>query len=189
MKARRDRCVLGALYVVCVLSGCAEQGTRPTASLNVADSADQVMYGMWTNVSDEGLRRSQITADTAFVYQAAQKMDLRKLRITMFDEQGKQSAVLTAKQGMYTITTGSLDARGNVVVQSTDGRRLTTEHLIYDKSLMQLRSDTSFVYVSTTDRLTGKQFTSDLDFKNVTIQKPRGEQRGAGVLIPGQEKP
>jgi len=161
---------------------------RPTASLNVADSADQVMYGMWTNVSDDGLRRSQITADTAYVYQVAQRMDLRQLRVVMFDEQGKQSSVLTAKQGTYTISTGSLDARGNVVVQSTDGKRLRTEHLIYDRSLLQLRSDTSFVYESQTERMTGKSFQSDLEFKNVQINKPRGHQRGAGVVIPGQEK-
>jgi LPS export ABC transporter protein LptC len=125
-------------------------------------------------------------ADTAYLYQNAQRMDLRRLRVVFFDEQGRQTSVLTAKQGIYNLSNGSLDARGSVFVESTDGRKLTTEHLIYDKALFQLRSDTTFVYDAPTGRLTGKSFESDLEFKNVGVDRPKGRQRGSGVIIPGQ---
>ena len=170
------------------LVGCTDQGTRPSAAVAAADSADQVIYGMSTSVHDNGDRRSLVIADTAFVYQAAQKMDLRRLKVTFFDELGKQTSVLTAKIGIYSLTNGSLDARGSVFVESTDGRKLTTEHLIYDKGMLQLRSDTTFVFDSPTGRLTGTTFTSDLEFKNVDVVRPKGRQRGDGVIIPGQEK-
>ena len=137
-------------------------------------------------LSQEGVRKNYVKADTAYIYQAAQKMDLRRLTITFFDNTGRQSSVLTAKQGMYSITLGSLDARGNVVVTSTDGRRLSTPHLIYDRSALQLRSDTTFTYQSKTEDLTGKNFTSDLEFRNLHIHEPTGTQRGKGVLLPGQ---
>jgi LPS export ABC transporter protein LptC len=152
----------------------------------VADSADQRIIRMSTRIFDGGFQRSYVVAETAFVYQARQEMDLRQLRVTFFDEQGKQTSVLTARKGIYTQTNGSLDARGNVVVESTDGKRLRTEHLIYDKGAMLIRSDTSFVYTSPTENLTGDSFKSDLEFKNVTIDRPRGRQKGEGVALPGQ---
>lgn len=165
-------------------AGCDGQGTRPSSSLAVADSADQVMFRMSTRFTEEGLTRSYVAADTAYVYQTRQVMDLRRLRITFFDERGNQTSVLTARQGTYSPVNGSLDARGHVVVESTDGRRLTTEHLIYDRSGSQVRSDTAFVYTSPTEQLRGAAFQSDLDFRNVEVDKPRGRQRGAGVELP-----
>ncbi|MFN0179849.1 MAG: LPS export ABC transporter periplasmic protein LptC [Gemmatimonadales bacterium] len=168
------------------LLGCNDQGTRPSAGVVTADSADQVIYQMTTRGYENGDRKSHVTADTAFVFQGAQKMDLRHLRVVFFDEAGKQSSVLTARTGIYNLTNGSLDARGSVFVESADGRKLTTEHLIYDKSMLQLRSDTAFVYNSRTEQLRGTGFTSDLEFRNVKVDKPTGFQRGAGVTIPGQ---
>jgi LPS export ABC transporter protein LptC len=176
----------GAGVVLVALLGCNDQGTRPTTAVVTADSADQVIYQMTTRGYENGDRKSHVTADTAYVYQAAQKMDLRRLRVVFFDETGKQSSVLTARTGLYNLTNGSLDARGSVFVESADGRKLTTEHLIYDKSLLQLRSDTAFVYNSRTEQLRGVGFTSDLEFRNVTVDQPTGFQRGAGVAIPGQ---
>lgn len=165
-------------------AGCAEQGMRPSTSLAVADSADQVLYRMSTRVVDEGLQRSYVVAETAYVYQARQVMDLRQLRMTFFDDQGRQTSVLTARQGLYTMTNQSLDARGDVVVESTEGKKLETEHLIYDKGAMQVRSDTTFTYTSPAEILTGAGFTSDLEFRNVVIDRPRGRQRTGGVTLP-----
>lgn len=169
-----------------LVAACQRQGVRPTAARSPADSADQVMFKMDSYMSQDGVRKNYVVAETAYIYQAAQKMDLRRLKVTFFDNTGRQSSVLTARQGMYSITLGSLDARGDVVVVSTDGRRLTTPHLIYDRSAMQLRSDTIFTYVSKTEDLTGKNFTSDLEFRNVNVHQPTGKQRGKGVLLPGQ---
>lgn len=167
-----------------LLGGCAEQGMRPSGSLALADSADQVLYRMSTRVADEGLQRSHVVADTAYVYQARQVMDLRQLRMTFFDDQGRQTSVLTARQGLYTMTNQSLDARGNVVVESSDGKVLRTEHLVYDKSAMQIRSDTAFTYTSPSEVLLGDGFTSDLEFRNVVVDRPRGRQRTGGVALP-----
>lgn len=178
------RAILAALAVLLV--ACSEGGMRPSAAINVADSADQVMLRMSTRVFDGSLLRSHVMADTAYVYQTRQEMDLRRLRVVFFDDQGKQSSVLTADRGRYTITTGSLDARGHVVVESTDGKRLETPHLIYDKTAHRLTSDSAFTYTSSTEVLRGRSFTSDLDFRNVTVDQPTGRQRGQGLILPGQ---
>ena len=183
------RCLAGRLGSVALVLGigavsaCNPPAIKLTQTAPRADSADQVMIAMTTDMLDEGVRTGHVTADTAFVYQAAQRMDLRGLKVTFYED-GKQSSVLTANRGDYQMTTGSLDARGNVRVVTTDGRKLTTPHLVYDKGAGTLRSDTSFVYDSREEHLTGNRFNSDLDFRNVIIDQPKAIQRGAGMVIP-----
>ena len=171
------------LLVAAALSaGCATEGIRPNAAAAPADSADQVMLQMSTDLYNEGARQNYVVAETAYVYQSAQKMDLRRLRIIFFED-GKQSSVLTARRGLYTVTNGSLDATGNVKVVSTDGRTLTTQHLIYDKVALQISSDSAFTYESKTERMTGARFHSDLAFKYVVTDQPKGIQRSGGVIL------
>jgi LPS export ABC transporter protein LptC len=165
---------------------CVDSGVRPGVTLTVADSADQRIIGMSTRDYIDGIYRRQILADTAYVYQARGVMELHHLTAYFFDEQGNQTATLTAGFGVYSTTNGSLDARGNVDVISTDGRRLRTEHLIYDKAVMQLRGDTAFVYTSPTENLTGTSFVSDLEFRNVEVEHPKGFQKGEGVALPNR---
>jgi LPS export ABC transporter protein LptC len=178
--------MVGGIAVL-VAAACSNQGIKPMTATAVADSADQVILKMATNIASEGVRKSFVVAETAYVYQLTQKMDLRQLRATFFDAQGKQSSVLTAKTGLYTMNTGSLDARGNVVVETVDGRKLTTEHLIYDRNANQVRSDTAFVFDSKNEHIIGNEFVSDPDFKNVTVNQPKGHERGKGTLLPGQK--
>lgn len=168
------------------LSGCTDAGVRPTTVTQVADSADQVLFKMNTNITADGVRRSYVEAETAYVYQGRQTMDLRHVRMLFFDAQGNQKSTLTADRGVYGTYSNRLDARGHVVVTSTDGRKLVTEHLIYDKLSNQIKVDTAFVYDSPTEHTTGKGLDTDIDFKNVRVQQPKGFQRGKGMLLPGQ---
>lgn len=165
---------------------CAADTIRPNSAAAPADSADQIMLQMNTDLYNQGARQNYVEAETAYVYQAAQKMDLRRLRITFFED-GKVSSVLTARRGLYTVTNGSLDATGNVKVVSSDGRTLTTQHLIYDKVALQISSDSAYTYESPSERMTGSRFHSDLEFKYVVTDQPKGIQRRGGVLI--QDKP
>jgi len=178
--------VAGAIVATIVIAAaCKPTGIRPNASTPPIDSADQVMTKMVTNMVENGVRTGNVYAETAYVYQASQRMDLRHLRVIFFKD-GAQSSVLTAQRGDYQINTGSLDAHGDVRVESNDGRKLATPHLIYDKSSLQLRSDTIFTYDSKDEHLTGKSFISDLEFRNVDVLQPKGHQRGPGVPIKEQ---
>ncbi|HEX9754171.1 MAG TPA: LPS export ABC transporter periplasmic protein LptC [Gemmatimonadales bacterium] len=180
-----------AFLAFLALLACSEQGVAPTTSAVAADSADQIIEGMTTTIVADGVRRSLVSADTAFIYQGRQVADMRQIRASFFDVQGNQTSVLTAESGLYQITLGTLEARGNVVVVATDGsnRRLTTEHLIYDRATNQIRSDSAFVYQSPDGVLRGNSFYADPDFRNVVTKQPRGRQRGTGVLLPGQRPP
>ncbi len=104
----------------------------------------------------------------------------------MLDAQGSLQSTLTADRGEYITATGKLDARGHVLVESTDGRHLRTEHLIYDKGANQIKSDTVFTYDSHDFKGGGNGFVSDIDFRNIQVNQPRGAQKGKGLLLPGQ---
>jgi len=175
---------VGAALLVAL--GCNDPGVRPHGMLQEADSADQIMTKMSTRLTESGVLRSFVEADTAYVYQADQHMDLRHFKVRMLDAQGNLQSTLTADRGMYATITGKLDARGHVLVEATDGRRLHTEHLIYDKGANNISSDTVFTYESPTANGSGKSFRSDINFRNVQIEQPKGTQKGKGILVPGQ---
>lgn len=176
----------GFLALVATLLGCPSAGVTPTATMSVPDSADMVLLDMERGLFQDGVRRAVILADTAFVYQNSQVTELRNLRMTFFDAAGNQTSVLTALEATYQIQHESLDARRDVVVVTTEGKRLTTQHLIYDKPGNLVRSDSAFTYDSSTEQLRGNGFRADPEFSYVTVQQPTGRQREGGILLPGQ---
>ncbi len=171
---------------VALVAACTDAGVRPTATVTQADSADQVLFKMSTTITENGVRRSFVEAETAYVYQNRNLTELRHLTLRFQDQQGNLKSTLTADRGLYGTYSKSLDARGHVVVVTTDNRRLVTEHVIYDKAANQIKGDTTFVADSPNGHLAGKGFRSDVDMKNVTIDQPTGYQKGKGTLLPGQ---
>ena len=177
---------LSVLFAIASMTACTDPGVRPTTVTQTADSADQILFKMSTRITESGVLRSFVDADTAYLYQRSQSMDLRHFTVRLFDEQGNHKSTLTANAGIYLTTTRRLDARGNVVVVSTDGRKLQTEHLIYDPSANQISSDTTFVADGPDGHITARGFVSDIGFTAVTAKQPRGYQKGKGFLLPGQ---
>ncbi len=173
-------------FGVALVAACTDAGVRPTATVARADSADQVLFKMSTTITENGVRRSFVEAETAYVYQNRNLTELRRLTLRFQDQQGNLKSTLTADRGLYGTYSKSLDARGHVVVVTTDHRRLVTEHVIYDKAANQIKGDTTFVAESPKGRITGNGFQSDVDMKNVTVQQLKGYQKGKGTLLPGQ---
>jgi LPS export ABC transporter protein LptC len=175
------------LFCLGLLAGgaCAEQGITPVRSNVVADSSDQILEGMTTTITKDGVVQSVVYADTAYMYSERQVADLRRLRATFNDAEGNQTAVLTASRGEYHITRGTLEVWDSVLVRTLDGtnKLLRTNHLIYDRDNNQIRSDSAFTYTSPTEILSGNGFRSDPNFRTVVTQQPQGRQRGEGMRL------
>ncbi len=180
-------CLLASLPLCLLFLACTDAGVRPTVT-QAADSADQIALKMTTTITSEGVRRSYVEAETAYVYQSQALTDLRRVKVLFFDEQGNLKSTLVADKGVLGTFSKRLEASGHVVVTSPDGRRLTTEHLIYDKQANQITVDTAFVADGPSGRLTGTHAVSDIGFTNITVRQPKGAQKGKGFLLPGQEK-
>lgn len=163
--------------------GCRDQG-RPVATVNPADSADQVLLGMSHYVTQDGVQRARVRADTAYFYSPTQTAALRHVHITFFNATGAETSTLTSRQGTYHWRTGDMEADGNVQVVTTDGRTLRTEQLRYSEAKNEVTSDRPFVFDGPKRHVEGEGFTSDPDFKDVVAKHPKGT--GGQFTLPNQ---
>lgn len=186
-RTRTQQAVRLALSVISVFSvlACEDTGVKPTTTVQAADSADQVLEGFSHYVTNEGVLRSRVEADTAFFYEPTQITQLRNVKVVFFDFKGAESSTLTSRRGIYRWQDGSMEAIGNVVVVSPDGRRLATEMLRYDNATNLISTDRHFTFDRGEEHLEGNSFKSDPDFRNVVTDRPRGVT-GDGMLLPGQ---
>jgi lipopolysaccharide export system protein LptC len=187
------RRLTATLLALGTLTACQEEAVRPTITLAAADTADQVLYGMEHYITDEGVRRSKVEADTAYIYEATHMVEMRVVKVTFYDPVGGVTSVITGDSGTYMMRDGSMNARGNVLAVTPDGRRLRSQELKYDSRSQQISSDQPFVYDRGDQHLEGNGFTSDPDFGHVVTKQPRGGQRrnarpgdSTGFLLPGQ---
>lgn len=164
--------LLAGVVVLASASGCTSKKQPPSAAHSpLADSADQVMYGAWFNLTDKGIARAQMQADTMYFFEDNTRIEAENPRITFFTATGAKDAVLTARHGTSNTRTNNMVARKNVVVVSEDGRRLTTEELVYNQQKNQISSDSAFVLTEPNRRLEGIGFRSDPNMKNIQILK------------------
>jgi LPS export ABC transporter protein LptC len=185
-RPRTRRAVFSTLTALTALTACEDTGVRPTTTVQATDSADQVLEGFSHYVTNDGVRRSRVEADTAFYYEPTQITELHKVKVVFFDIKGEEGSTLTAQRGTYRWQDGSMEATGNVRVVSPDGRRLSTESLRYDNATNQIMTDKQFSFDKGEEHLEGNSFRSDPDFKNVVTDRPRGVS-GEGLLLPGQQ--
>jgi LPS export ABC transporter protein LptC len=170
--------------VLCALVWACDTGIKPTATIAAPDSADQVLVSMSHYVTEAGIQRSQVRADTAYFYTPAQRAELRNVHITFYDPRGAPTSTLTSRQGTYHWRSGDMEARGNVVVVRTDGATLRTEVIRYSQTRNQVSSDKDFVFDEPTRHIKGTGFTADPDFKVVTANRVTGE--GGKFTLPNQ---
>ena len=175
----------GLALVAVLAAACQQTSSPPVAKRSVVpDSADQVMYGVRFFLTDGGLRRAELVSDTAFMYDENTRTELRVVNTTFYKVSGEKDAVLTSRTGSYNIRLGSMEARGNVVVVSTDGRKLESPHLRYDPSRNEIASDSSFTITESGGRVTqGIGFIGDPDLNNVRVLRST-RSRGSALTIP-----
>lgn len=171
-----------------MLAACQEKGVTPPVTQTAADSADQILFGLLHYVTEAGIKRSLVEADTAYLYDATQTAELKKVKITFYDANGAVSSVLTANEGTYFQQAGGMTARGNVIGTAPDGRTLRTSELKYEPNSKKVSTDKTFTFMRNGNLLEGDGFVSDVDFSNIVVDRPRGVEggRGGGGLLPGQ---
>ncbi len=176
------RLLATVLFSVVSSSAC-ETGIKPTAVVQAADSADQVLLSMSHYVTADGIKRALVLADTAYMYSPTQTAELRGVHVTFYDQRGAQSSTLTSREGTYHSQTGDMEARGHVVVVRVDSATLRTAVVRYSQSRNQVSSDQIFVFDQPGGRhIVGQGFTADPDFKVVTATKPVGQ--GGSFTLP-----
>jgi LPS export ABC transporter protein LptC len=178
---------LGAMAFTVAIgtAGCKEDGARPTTIVAVSDTADQVLQAFHHFITADGVRQSEVQADTAFFFDASQTTLLRRMRVVFFDSAGAQQANVTAQRGQYLWQSGNMVAEGAVVMTTVDGRVLKSEKLVFDETKQQICTDLPFDFDDRSSHVQGQGFCSDKQFTNIRASKPTGTSK-EGVLLPGQ---
>jgi LPS export ABC transporter protein LptC len=151
------------------MAACGRRSGNPSAPHNpLADSADQVVFGARSKMTDGGVSKSDLYSDTAYFFDDNTRIEMRgHVLVTFFTDVGAKNAVLTSKEGTYNNRTGNMEARGNVIVNTVDGRHLTTSILKFNQAKNEISSDSSFVTTDSARRLIGIGFTSDPNMTNI----------------------
>jgi len=156
-----------------VLAGCGE-GESATADPALRGlEADQVMTGVEHFLTEDGVRRAHLRADTVMMLDEGKTAHVRRYTIQFFDQRGDRRSTLTAIDGVYDMESGNMRASEDVVVVDPDeSQRLTTDRLLYRAGEDRLESDVEFTLVRGRDTVRGTGFTTDPGLDSLTSVRP-----------------
>ncbi|MDA1081323.1 MAG: LPS export ABC transporter periplasmic protein LptC [Gemmatimonadetes bacterium] len=137
----------------------------------LADSADQVMFAAKFAITDKGLRRADIQSDTAYFFNQNTRIVLRPLEGTFFSSNGAKDGIIQAREGTYDTRSGVLEAHGDVLIITLDGKRLETVYAKFDQRLNVIMSDSAFFMSQPDKEIRGIGFTSDPDLTTFRVAK------------------
>lgn len=168
------------------LAACGRDATTPAAVSEIPEMpADNVMFDSRHLITKDGLRNAELKADTAYVYENEDRVDMIGVRMRFFTESGGESGTLTAETGEYMHRGGQFVARGNVVLVAEtpdQGRReIRTEELSYDVDADLLSSDVPFVSIMQDgSTVRGTSFRSDSKFQSFRVERAQTSGAGGG---------
>lgn len=178
--------VLAAAALVAAACGDANKTTIGTTAASILDSADQVAFNSRTLVTDGGLLRAEIFADTTLFLEQNTRIAMRVVQGDFFNAQGSKDATMTADRANYDSRIGNLDAYGNVIVTSVDGRVLKSPMLRFDSRQNQILSDSAFVLTEPDGKeMRGVGFRADPNLDVVTVLQ-LDRARGGSIRLSDQ---
>lgn len=159
-----------ALALVIALGACERTPTaRPTSS--TVELPDQEVSDFVLTETDEGAIQWKMFARSAAIYNARNVVIAAGIRVDFFDEKGERSSELTAHEGEIHQLSRDMVARGNVVMQTTEGTRMSTQQLRFLNRTQKIVSD-QFVRVERGgDVLTGYGFESDPNLNHFEFKR------------------
>jgi LPS export ABC transporter protein LptC len=147
-------------------TSCRDTSRPPVGEVALSDSADQIIFDGRFFVTQSGVNRGEMRADTIFVFNDNAKFLLREITGEFSTETGAPNGTIRADRGTYDRRTRILDGHGNVVVTSTEGDRLTSNHLRYTEAADEISSDSAYTIVRKGDTSRGIGFRSDPNLRD-----------------------
>ncbi len=148
-----------------MLVGCSEGQDPPSGNAPAVfvEGADQVMVGVESFITDSGIRRARLLADTAFTFDESGRLEMRVVELTFFGEAGDTLGTLTGDSARYELEAGDVRVRGDVRVVLSTGEVFEGPVLEYVASSNKIHADSGYVYTlpdGTVDR--GEYLVYDL---------------------------
>lgn len=160
------RIVLAVAALTIAAEGCRQTAQPPVGDVALSDSADQIIFDGRFFATQSGVKRGEMRADTIFVFNDNSKFLLRQIDGDFNTETGAPNGTIRADHGIYDKRRKVLDGYGNVVVTSTEGDRLTSNHLRYTEIANEISSDSAYTIVKKGDVSRGVGFRSDPNLRD-----------------------
>jgi LPS export ABC transporter protein LptC len=176
------------LSVILLLAAACSAETAPTGTDYQALPAEMVTVGMRYYSTEGNRSTAELRADTAFEFQDSSGYRLRGVDLVIFDENtGEQTATLTSERGTFDRNTEAMVARGNVVLITSEGRRIETPELHYEPVTGMMWSDSTSVLIHDGERtLAQRGFeakgVADGRLGTITIRGPQGRFSGSVIF-------
>jgi LPS export ABC transporter protein LptC len=178
-----------SLAWILLLGGCGQQrSTGPVGS--TGELPDQEVRNFVLTETDQGNPVWKLYARYAAMYDARNSIVARGVRVDFYDQQGRKTSELSAREGEIDQMSRDMTARGNVVIQTTEGTRMTTEELRFLNRSQKLRTDREVRFERAGNVLTGVGFESDPGLEHYKFLGPvHAVVRRAGDLTGPQGGP
>ena len=160
-----------ALLLVAV-AGCGTQRSS-VPSRAAGELPDQEVSDFALTETDQGAPQWKLYARYAATYNVRNVIVARAIRVDFFDEQGARSSELTAREGEIQLQTRDMTARGDVVLQTREGTRMSTQEIRFlNRTQMIVSPLEQRVRVERAgDVLTGYGFESDPGLKRFEFKR------------------
>lgn len=166
------------------LVACQEEPSTTVAGEGLQElAADNVVYGLEEILTQDGVRSGIVRADSAYVFGDSALSHLYEVDMTLYNDQGRDRAHLTADRGVLHQRSELMTAEGNVVLRVLDqGVTVETSRLRYDPSSQMISSDTVSTFRRDGKVQHGTCFRSDLQFTSYSVCQPVG-----AIFEPGEQ--
>jgi LPS export ABC transporter protein LptC len=162
--------VVLAWFVLIGIPACGES-PRMSSVPDAGELPDQEVSDFEATETDLGAVQWKMYARSAATYRARNTVVARGLRIDFYDEKGERASTLTSREGEMNDLSHDMTARGDVVIQTTEGTRMTTDQLQFLNKRQRIQTE-SFVRVDRRgDVLTGWGFESDPQLKDFQFKR------------------
>lgn len=161
-------CVWCLLFVFLVLLGLGCPESRTGLDSGVRPS--QIVEEFVLHESASGERLYTLRAETAYVYDAEQRVDVVAPRVSFYEAGRTIHALLTADRGVVYSQTEDLVAHGHVVVVTEDSTRLWTDSLLWNNRTKLITTDAPVEIQTPKGRVTGVGLVADAGLTKIEIQ-------------------
>ncbi len=168
LAARAAATVVFVLLAVTPFAGGQRELTEEPGDASLLP--DQEIDGFRLTQTRDGEKLWVLSASRALVYEEADRVELERLRVDYFDDEGGVRSTLTAKEGLLRRRTSNMEARGNVVVVAHDGTRLVTDRLTWNERTGKIESDRFVRVTQGDDVFTGVGLEADPDLKDIKVK-------------------
>ena len=122
--------------------GCGGPSQEPRGDGAPPSGPEQTFVNLMLRESAGGRLEWELRASRATRSRAGGPTSMDSLRVDFYEGRPEVRSVLVSDSGRVDLQKGILIAMGHVVVTTTEGHRLETEELFWDRKNAKVRSDT-----------------------------------------------